>query len=563
MKFNRTHAWVQRVLVVSAGAILLALGYVWLFRGQEPVHRGHPFIPEAKFRDATVQHEPDPFGEANNTREPATPESIAALTRASTIRVRSNTGSVIPRASVWLLAPAAMRLGETDALGVFESRLPEAGAFVLAATAQGHVTASLSYEAEPPAEVEFELEVESEITGVVTWSDGHESAVGCSVAAWVDGYRPDRAAFEQVRRGVPVPNLVMATTAEAGAFTLRGLSARSRYTLTAATIGGLVLHEAQGNAPGGGSARLELAPVFAGIVQLQEVNQRPLRAGSKVYGRGPGWFQVAEEGEAETIIGIPSACFLILDSDLSSLSPTTMPVQMVLLSAPSRSQLLDGVVYEVEVPGYDPVWSSLRIPPLSGRPKTFTLFLSPNAAEWGTLHVRVEGPSLEIQPDGAGKLLGLLQLVDENGRLVGTPIPKPVGRTVVVEGIPYGRYQARLRLLDGSGYLPAEDRTAPVTIGKDVAQLVLDATTRGCMLVRLNHTGGQSYEGAAVIRLYGPQGTTYVTFDEAPYALEALAPGTYTVYLDSIPGRADLGTAKASVTVDPGSVATPAIQLPF
>jgi hypothetical protein len=477
------------------------------------------------------------------------------------VRVQDRGGAPIAGASVWIAGESATRIGLTDEEGSAHVRVPSIRPLRLTGTREGHASGEGELPTAEATEILLVLEPESRIRGTVSWLDG-DPAPNVIVAAWPDGQAATEAMFRSFRSNDPVPDTFSTMTDGEGHFVLSGLAARTTYTLVAGGAGGLTVRAAEGVHTDGPSLRVELTPVYAATVRLCDADDGSLRSGPAVYGRGPGWYDEAEEDPAEVVMGLPTACFLVLDPGLWGIRPTTLSRHIVLLQRQRRSQDVPALVYEVEAPGYAPVWTRLVVPRIRSVPPEYRLVVEPRAHGWGTLTVSLRGPSLELAVEGSSSLAGQVLLEGEDGERIGIPIPKPLSRVTKVEGVPFGDYRARFRSMDSMQYFPDEHRRESVVVGDKPAALSIDASSSSCLLVTLVCADGREYQGAVVFRLNGPTGKPYLAFDRSPYVLEGIAPGEYTLYVDSIPGRS-LPILSVPVALDPGSVGHPRIELPF
>ncbi len=542
-----------------AGVVLVAIGLLFqLERIREPT-RAQPLLPDARFRPVEVAERvelEDPAAESMRVALDAPQSADVVLAR-----VQDSKGASIADAAIWIVGDLATRLGLTDETGSAHVHVPSTRPLRLASVHAGYATSEGEISEEGAAEIVLILEPEARIQGTVAWSKGGVPEPGVVVAAWPDGHRPTPAVFRALRSSDPAPNTAVATTDDEGRFALRGLAHGASYTLAAGGAGGLTLRKVAGVRVEGPSVQLELTPVYAAVVRLREAEGRSLRSGSQVYGRGPGWYD-DEGGAAEVVMGVPASCFLVLDPGLWQLRPTTLSRHIVLLSTPLQKQDLPTIVYEVEAPGYAPVWTHLRVPRIQPTPPEYKLALEPKAGGWGTLTVRIEGPSLELEVEGENSLAGQVLLEGDKGEQIGIPIQKPLSRVTKVEGVPFGRYRARFRSWDGMRFFPDEHQKVSVVIDAKPAVLTIDASSSCCLLATLLLEDKREYQGEVVFRLHGPTGKPYVAFDRSPYVLEGIAPGHYTLYVDSIPGRS-LPVLSVPVVLEPGGVDLPRIELPF
>jgi hypothetical protein len=347
-----------------------------------------------------------------------------------------------------------------------------------------------------------------------------------------------------------------------GGFRFAGLHPRQRYTLSAATPGGITLRDRGGVTVGSGPTILEVAPVFACIVHLRDSGGERLRSAPSVFGRGPGWCD--ETDQSTVVIGLPKACRLLIAPTLWAIGLTTNPDHLVLFSSPDES--LDSVeaTYEVEAAGYAPVWTRLEVPRISRVMREYQIRAEPTAKGWGRLRVNIDGPSLNLMvPVGPGELAGQILLEGSEGSQIGFAIRKPLSQTWEVGGVPFGEYRARFRSMDSARTWPLDGAAQSVTISDQVASIRFDASGSTALLIDPRLRNGEMYRGSAVFRLHGPMGTMYAAFGGPPFALEVLPPGPTTVYLDSVPGYEQVSGVSVGVSLTGGEVAIPMLQLPF
>lgn len=422
------------------------------------------------------------------------------------------------------------RVGETDAYGAWRGQRSISTCRV-AAQSQGFATerASLS---EDTNMVTLDLEEEGVIQGRVTWSDGN-SAREAFVAAWEDGHppNPDSVRCSLSSGTDSVAEFELTRTDAEGRFRLAGLGKNSGYTLSAGMPGG-ASSEHSGIFPGADGLEIELESLYGVVVVLADSDGGPIQAGSRLFGRGPVWrvedldaSAVQECGPALSLAGVSARMLGGHGRRLDS--------QLLLYRTRGQPEKIT-IHYEVEVPGYKSAWTTLHAFRLDQAARYQEISLVRQESRRGVVRVTVRG--LPVDAAFRKRPLGMVFLAS-GATALNFGIPIPCDR-YEVDKIPAGEYRWRFENKDWPFSYPSSPGV--IVIGNAPAELSIDLSGLGGLVLDARTPGDQAYTGAIRFLLTDPMGKrrSFLAFDSAPYFACGFQPGEYMVRVDWCPGRA-------------------------
>lgn len=383
--------------------------------------------------------------------------------------------------------------------------------------------------------VVVELVAGGVVEGVVVRHDGTPASQGMRVAAW----RPT-VGIDAPTRFAPSSDWSdcrIVETDEAGRFRFDGLVEGSRYRLDAGGRG-LVSDgfAAQARVPEV-AARIEVAPLYACVVELVERGGGPLRAGRQLSSQ-IGGFELLGDVMAEPV-----------NSD-RLLTLASLPSREALLGARASTLLMYRATPEVAaigparfqfgVPGYREAQVEVRLPWVIDSIERFTTELEPVGQNaFGDVVIRFS--DLLAWDDGAprvGQLLGTLAMrpFEQGVPYFTVPLRFAGEERVEIRGVPFGRY---LWLFHSAGrlfQLPNRDHPALLecTVGPRPVELIVPMPRTGTLCLRVRESRGEPFTlplGLEVRRTDDPPaGTVWMLHPiDAPYRVDAFPGGTWNL----------------------------------
>lgn len=386
-------------------------------------------------------------------------------------------------------------------------------------------------------EVHIRLREGGRLMGRVRWVDGSPLA-GARVLAWRAGYRPSLDEVRIIREGVPPRReCALAETDPDGSFEMYALTPEAVYEVTAASAGGICVKREQ--AKPGGVVELALTPAYAARVTAREDNN-----GFRLDPLLICLSQWSYEGDDDYEF-VPTKKALI-ELQLVVTKPvqgeSTGFTEIAVLTGRDRKDRVGPIIYTVEVPGLEPVWTSFDALAVAPSIPEYILGVEGTGICRGTLQLNVIGAALQPEDE---RTYGELKLEDALQRTVSVRVTgEACHRPVSIEGLPCGEYQARLHFQDWKSVHPPLD-LAPATVKitpEREARLDLDLQGLGAAEIRLSDGFGKPYLGSARFFLTQERETggrlpyigSWCHFEEAPYTLPALPPGLYNLKIDAI-----------------------------
>jgi hypothetical protein len=324
-----------------------------------------------------------------------------------------------------------------------------------------------------------------------------------------------------------------------GRFQINGLAEGKYYALVAGGGGGMTIDETDRCLTGTTPIDLTLNPVFSAVVHVRQADGAALPVSDGVYGQGATWIPPSIPQETvEPIIGLPSAYFLIVKMADWSWSQASVTDQLILVSSSLTHSKLEGIQFDVDVPGFFPATRELVALPISDTIPNYTIELRSTGVSRGVLKVRCVGTSSGMRPDSPTEYrLGVLSLVGESGDNITIAVAKPCGPDRLYDGIPYGIYHARFKFNDWyRDTPPLNEAPATIVIGAAPSVFTIDATGSPLIQPLIKDSDGHEYTGQVTLRLFNKSGTRFLAFRTSPYVIDGVAPGKYWLAIDRIPG---------------------------
>jgi hypothetical protein len=326
------------------------------------------------------------------------------------------------------------------------------------------------------------------------------------------------------------------TTTGNGEFLLTGLDCTREYELTAARSGSVCVAPKRGVTTGE-SVELELVATYGAIVEVVDQSGFPLEASPLLCGRGPFW--ECEDPIADPILSYTPA--LSLGSIPLGDAPLDGRIRRLLLfAADGKEQRLGPITFEVEIPGYQPVWTELWAEAASQGVPEVRVPTKRLTNGWSSLRVAWDRPlaSAELESLPMRRPIGLLHLFEEDTRTALSMAMDSSLEEATFDRVPRGRYQVRFKASDWSYEDPPPGERIELVLGSGTNSLVLHREGTGSLRVFLQDESGNEYTGSALFQVRSVRRGThsYVSFQGAPYLICFLEPGPYSVSLASMGG---------------------------
>jgi hypothetical protein len=315
--------------------------------------------------------------------------------------------------------------------------------------------------------------------------------------------------------------------------------------------------------PGEDAITIKLSAFVAAQLHLREPGGRPLQVSPDAYGRGMSW--TAENSSWSVLPDTPPEFLLLVDEAFWDARPVHPHDPLLLFVGEAEHGTDLRVQYDVEVPGYQPAWSEVLLRPVSRTVPAYDVVIEPLSSRWGSLLIRCSGTFADIVPDSTtNALIGSLRMTchaERGDSMVVIPVRKPCAGEHVIDGLPYGEYTGVFVRRD---WVPTNQRGEPpiaFTIGQSRAEVFLEVADVGALRIELSDSAGARYTGEATFRARKGNSDAYFTYRRAPYVLDGLEPGEYTVVLERLPGVDAPSVKRVTTEVTAGGVADLAMYL--
>jgi hypothetical protein len=488
------------------------------------------------------------------------------------VRVVDEHGSAVPGALVRVLSAggAQQSSAETDKKGL--AQIAAAAGSTLLTTSQGFAISTLEVSRISTQPVLIRLHPEGTIAGVVVDSTGVPAGSGVFVLALPkNALISGGEAALRALRGDPTQHL--ASTDQKGRFLLDRLDPTIMYSLACGGSGRVQFRTLPDVKPSQGEVEIVAGWGYAEIICLVDDHGEPL---------------------SDDLVHSPSRKF-----EAGCLEPSVLPVHSgsaaALLACPEiefanklpacRVYAYVGPVpltsvgpnfYSSTLAGCDPVEISFLARPIGLALETTKVAYHCAPEEHGSIEIsfsRGGGPVLAAPGEEAPS--GLLVLEPRNGAAIKCPVREKLFGPQVVEGIPFGQYQARFVAQRSTfTFPPAEKPSVPLRVEKGVAHFDISLDDSGEVDIEVRDESGVIISGQIVIHMGGPPtiyqvhttiggvevvpGTRAVpnatmrTFRAPPYTLSGIAPGRHFLALRE-PFRADAsGVEDSTIMVEVG-----------
>lgn len=452
-------------------------------------------------------------------------ETSARGDRHFTVKVLDELNLPVSKASIFaVLDEGFCTLGMTATNGVLEGACPRATQ-ALAARAPQYSVGFTAIGPNDPIEETIVLAMEGTIRGRVLRRGIRPPDTKTVVLAWRDGMRPAFAELQHVANGANLPSCAGCPVQPDGSFELRQLDTRGSYTLMACCLG-QITDELSGVKPGPGEVDLVLERLYGVLIALRTQDGQAIESDTRLFGRGPVWSCNLMEA---TSITRPMSTLRIagIDDGLVGGEGRRLNEQLILYRCLGCNEA-PVVDYEVEVPGYQPVWTRVIASPVDNGIESATIRLSPVTVLSGSVTVECLGlPIGSIQRE---RPLGIVRLTNERAKFnFGLPV---AGCTI--DMVPAGSYQWHFENRDWPFSFPTSDEN--VVIGQD-SRLTVDFSGRGSLQIELMRWSNAAYRGYMrfSMRSLSTNMKSILSYESQPYVVYGLAPGDYEISLDWSP----------------------------
>ena len=556
----------------TIGFLLVALaagiwaGWLWppadapIIRGDPPT-RSSPALPSATYARPELVDVNGLEGRTAITSDRERLPSDSEEARGVWVLVQDERRQPLAQAKVSIHGPRSRVAGHTDPDGRLRTLVLPQDREVVASHPRWS-TASLVLPADLPRDLLLVLSQAQSLAGRVVWRDGTPAPPRTKVVAWRDGYPPTELQIESLLGGADSPGLAITECREDGTFELQGLQA-DRYTVAAGGRGGITIRGFSGLSSGQGERHeVRIDPVYSAVVLLRTETGTELETPPYLFARGASWYVEGIDGEAlEPLFGEPIGFVLTRHPGDRDWETRSLGSQLLLAKTATRTSQLTPIVYEVEIPGYAPAWTTVTAHPVGSPAPRYVVRLQDAGVRRGTVEVVGDGTLCRLRPDSAtADVFGLLRLSGPQNEQITACVFKPFTGRALLEGIPFGTYAATFVLNDAGLQIPEvpatlEVRTQSALFFLDLAGLVM-------IEVQVFDEAGAVYTGSATFRIASRDlGTRFLDFRSGPYVLGPLPIGDYWIAVDRAPGYPRELQTSVPIRLDPGTNAVYALQL--
>lgn len=450
---------------------------------------------------------------------------------------------------------------KTDATGKATIGVPYRGSEgIVGACAEGYVAAELvvggaSSDGREELQLQIELKRGGEVKGVVAWG-GYPPPVDrrVRVLAFTPNTFPSAGWAAAPERA---PNIEAETQStevdDLGRFVLSGLRVGHPHLIVAMGEG-VVSAFVRDVIPPAEGLNIELDTLFGVSLSLEGVDGRKIKTDPLLHSGGMNWSYEGPEESSFVPLGSPVAQWVGAiegDSAPAGVRGDIVPLIYRLRGKHIRDRA-GPLAVSVGIPGYLPFWSQeVWAFPISGQGLVQQEVRLKEAASFGDLRIKWVGLPGEpwfpgmVQPNSGLRYFGVLALRGGHGQYyTGGVVLKEEGTWF--HGIPIGEYAARLNFADLRLAFPPPDsvsgneRDLSVVVSEETAEISIDLSAMGGVLVKVLLPGGGEYGGAASFVIRDLRGAAHrkrvVRFDCAPYAIFPLESGACEVRVQRVAG---------------------------
>lgn len=366
------------------------------------------------------------------------------------------------------------------------------------------------------------------VSGRVVFPGGTPVPAGIHVLAW--SMADTRPAREFASDALHERDGLHAVTSSDGRFEIRGFDRSQTYYVTAGGDGLMRKQPLRAIAPDAIDLSIEVDVAFGAVVSLLDAqSHEPVRVPGSFWPFGAVKTRVDDAtlthfvpGGAESILaGVDAKWFEHRDS---------YSHHVTLCSSPSRRESVGPFTIHAELPGYEPVEAEFFAEPLSQGVHQVELLLTPRATHWGQLQVESVG-ILAGGPVATRTRLpaGFVVLRDERGGTLRYAMSELGTGHWTFEPIPVGQYRATVVLHSGLTRLPPGEALS-ISIQSEPATLLFPVDQLGTVEVLVRDEDRATYTAAMTLDVERQSGATHsVGFESAPYLVQGLTPGEYSI----------------------------------
>jgi hypothetical protein len=547
-------------LYVPLVAVLATAAY-WAFRDARPaalaVEPAAPVNASATdTRTIPVSDRGDAFRQSGLERETHSEpvaEDMRDHSASFKVLVLNTLGQPLEGADVMLVANGGIRrLGDTDSVGTLDVvDGPSSGALI--ARRNGWSAESVPIVQPMPNVVQIVLFEEGTIKGQVVYSEGRPVPAGYLVVAWESAYRfPDASMVRNLLLGNPT--LPMVETQADGRFVLRSLSPRKLYSVAAGGRGYAAAKSLVLLQPGGQPVTITVARAYAVAIRCVESDGTPLLA-SPAYDAGVSMFLKLAQTDPEVSLLSPWMLPLAgvpweeLERDWAAYS------SLVAYVAGDDRDYVGPLRFSGSVPGHVSVEADVFASPVGASLPEEEIRFQSISSGFGSLEVRLIGGGFTDRwYDSRSRPVAHIELIPSRGQTLTFAVRDISSGSLVLDNIPYGQYQVRMRSLMSSFVAPGAPDV--IDIRAEGAVVEINKEALGALHIHLQDDQGRGYYGAAVAIVMEEDAIggrwTEVDFRHAPYDIAALAEGVYSVACRYPKARAE---QTSRVSIAPSEVA--------
>lgn len=477
---------------------------------------------------STVSDEPVPETRSGVQQRDVTSTLTSELATTLVVRTTDLEGSPLPSVELFAETDAQeVPMGRTDVTGAITiSRRPQPE-FRIRARYHGRFEAQADVSI-GSTEVVIAVDAGGLVSGRVVFPGGTPVPAGIHVLAW--SMADTRPAREFASDALHERDGLHAVTSSDGRFEIRGFDRSQTYYVTAGGDGLMRKQPLRAIAPDAIDLSIEVDVAFGAVVSLLDAqSHEPVRVPGSFWPFGAVKTRVDDAtlthfvpGGAESILaGVDAKWFEHRDS---------YSHHVTLCSSPSRRESVGPFTIHAELPGYEPVEAEFFAEPLSQGVHQVELLLTPRATHWGQLQVESVG-ILAGGPVATRTRLpaGFVVLRDERGGTLRYAMSELGTGHWTFEPIPVGQYRATVVLHSGLTRLPPGEALS-ISIQSEPATLLFPVDQLGTVEVLVRDEDRATYTAAMTLDVERQSGATHsVGFESAPYLVQGLTPGEYSI----------------------------------
>jgi len=387
--------------------------------------------------------------------------------------------------------------------------------------------------------LEIVMRPTSAISGTVLNADGFPFGAGIRVQAIPESNSlSDTLWCERALSGSSLRPI--ATSLSDGSFVILGLSSKESYFLIAGGGGYASLETPDGIGAGESGIQITVSPVFGAVLSIlgQDGEALSPKTGAWLtgvafgFGDGEGY---VESGRAQPIS--------VSKALLAGVSPTLIRDlglyrHAFFFVSDVRSESVGPVQFCVDLPGYDPIRTTVWAQLLSTGVASYEVRVARTTEGFGRLTVNLEGalPRARLAKHSPGfysfATVRLIPLA--GGAILKYGIIDLLQDSQTFEGIPFGTYTIDILPNHSMLRFPETLRTV-IEIGSAEVAVTFDLSNTGGVEVLILDENGGVFDGYCSVELHRTDSANDVlgisAFLESPYVVSGLPEGTYAVRL--------------------------------